>query len=219
MASGVGHFVSRIISGRNEYLITETQGIMNEEDMQRILKDLEDRGFDDGLLRWEVESKEALNLPAFTINREKNFGEDRMFYRLFFQWTEAIMGFELKAIHANHRMPVDIDRKFINGVDSIQLDKEMSGIDWGKHWETMLKNQVVREDSDQTADCIDSICQLLLHEAADVNLVGEQLMYKHWPPEYLPYFQETRRKSAVILSMVLPFPLIPTPTFLQTWHI
>lgn len=167
---------------------------MNEEDMQRILEDLADRGFNDDQLRREIENKEALGLPAFSIKREKNFEEEHMFYRLFFQWTESTLGFELTTIHANHRMPVDIDKKLVNGVNSIELDKELSGIDWVKYWESMLKGQAAEEISDQAAGCIDSIAQLLLYESLDVNLVGEQLMYKHWPPEIFDLFSKEPEK-------------------------
>ncbi|MEZ2442804.1 hypothetical protein AB6805_13865 [Chitinophaga sp. RCC_12] len=167
---------------------------MNEEDMQRILEDLADRGFNDDQLRREIENKEALGLPAFSIKRERKFEEERMFYRLFFQWTESILGFELTTIHANHRMPVDIDKKVVNGVNSIELDKQMSGIDWIKYWESMLKGQVAMDISAQAAGCIDNISQLLLYESPDVNLVGEQLMYKHWPPEVFALFSKAPEK-------------------------
>lgn len=180
---------------------------MNEEDMARILEDLANRGFNDDQLRTEIENKEALSLPAFSIQREKIFEEERMFYRLFFQWSESILGFELTTIHVNHRMAMGIDKKLVNGLNSIELDKEMSGIDWGEYWESMLKGQMPKEISDQAAGCIDSIAQLLLYGTADVNLVGEQLMYKHWPPEIFALFSKAPEKIHSLYEHNFSFPL------------
>ena len=162
---------------------------MSEEEMQDILKDLASRGFNDDHLRSEIERMEALGLPAFSITRVKNFGDERMSYRLQFEWLESSLSYEFTAIGANHRMPVDIAKKMVNGINSIQLDRDMSVIDWAKYWDSRFKGEPADENFDM-ACCIDGIAQLLLHESSDVNLVAEQLMYKHWPPEIFALFSK-----------------------------
>jgi len=158
--------------------------------MEDLLKDLAGRGFNDERLRADIEINEAYGLPRFSISRVKEFGEERMYYKLTFQWLDSSMGYEFTAIYANHRMPVDIDQCIVNGINSIWLDQEMSKINWPMYWESKRKEEPANEALEMAYQCIDGLAQLLLSESLQAKFTGESLMYKHWPSEIFRLFSE-----------------------------
>lgn len=184
---------------------------MSEEEMQDIIKDLASRGFKDEQLRSDIERIEALGLPTFNVTREKVFGAERMFYRLQFQWLEYNLGYELTAIAANHRMPVDIEQMIVNGINSQQLDKEMVAINWEKYWGHKLKVKPEDNFFDMAYNNIDALAQLLLNESANVNWVAEQLMYKHWPAEIFDMFSKDPQRMHNLFEHNFTFSINENP--------
>ncbi|WP_433903241.1 hypothetical protein [Sphingobacterium puteale] len=167
---------------------------MSEQEMQDLLDDLASRGFDDHQLRLDIDRNEAYGLPRFSISREKEFGEERMYYKLNFQWFESSLGYELTSIHANHRMPVDIDPIIVNGINSNDLDREMGEVNWLKYWESQLKDGPANEAMEIVPHCIDGLAQLLLSESLQAKFTGESLMYKHWPLEVFSKFSDEPKR-------------------------
>lgn len=154
------------------------------------MENLASRGFNDDQLRSDIDRNEAYGLPRFSISRKKEFGDELMEYRLNFQWLERSLAYELTAIHANHRMPLDIDQKIVNGINSIQLDQKMSIINWTKYWEIKQKGDTTDSEFEMVKECIDGLAQLLLSESSQVKFTADLLMYKHWPADMFAIFSE-----------------------------
>ncbi|WP_142685775.1 hypothetical protein [Chitinophaga polysaccharea] len=184
---------------------------MSEQEMQDLLDDLSKRGFNDDQLRQDIEKNEAYGLPRFSISRVKEFGEERMYYKLTFQWMESSLGYDFTAIHANHRMPVDIDQKIVNGINSIQLDKEMAKLNWPKYWESRLKAEPINREFEMVPHCIDGLAQLLLSESLQAKFTGESLMYKHWPFDVFKNFTEEPGRMRRLYEHVFSFDLEDHP--------
>ncbi|QIH33471.1 hypothetical protein [Sphingobacterium sp. DR205] len=163
---------------------------MNEQEMQEILENLASRGFDDHQLRLDIDRNMSYGLPRFSISIEKEFGAERMYYKLNFQWFESSLGYELTSIHANHRMPVDIDKIIVNGINSNDLDRDMTEVNWSKYWESKSNEGAAYEALAIVPHCIDGLAQLLLSESLQAKFTGESLMYKHWPLEVFSKFSE-----------------------------
>lgn len=163
---------------------------MNEQEIQILLEDLAGRGFDDAQLRKDIERNEALGLPVFSITRDKEFGDERMKYKLSFQWQESSLSYKLTSIDANHRMPIDIEEKKFGGFDTAILDKGMSMINWKQYWKDTLEGVKIPDSYPMAADHIDSLSQLLLSGISDAKHAAEELMYKHFPTDIFTIFSE-----------------------------
>ncbi len=163
---------------------------MNEQEMQEILENLASRGFNDDQLRSDIDRNEAYGLPRFSISRKKEFGDELMEYRLNFQWLERSLPYELTAIHANHRLPLDIDQNKVNVINSIQHDQKRLIINWTKYWEIKQKGDTTDSEFEMVKECIDGLAQLLLSESSQVKFTADLLMYKHWPADMFAIFSE-----------------------------
>ncbi|GEM_PF-965156 len=162
---------------------------MKQENLDIILNELDRRGFSDQLLAEEIKWLAAYNLPVFSLKRQKQFGGERIDYRLIFQWNDPELKYELKSIGVWHRMDVNFEPVTYLGIDIAALDKKMASINWEEYWELAKKGislaAVITDDINSSIKAISD----LLHEGnTEVQLIAEELMYKYFPAEIFVIF-------------------------------
>jgi hypothetical protein len=106
---------------------------MNQEQLQ--LEALSDQVRMTGLRDQYTDVQLKINLATATAQfsmpgREQIFGDDTLRSQLFFEKSAASGVYEFASFKGIFRKGISIEHKFINGIDTRQLEKDMQAIPW-----------------------------------------------------------------------------------------
>ncbi len=155
---------------------------MNREQGKELLDYLASLGFAGEKLATKLREKLQLNTPSFIVPDKISFGEEQMFFKLYFVKDQQFNAYRLQRYQATHRSPVLPEHAIINGIDTAALEERMKGQDWEMYF-NRPKDAV---DTTAVKDMLETT-QLLNKLSEGQNFDGieiqEELMYKYWPVE------------------------------------
>lgn len=123
---------------------------MNEK-VKELINFLSSLGFKGENLEKEIDKKFDLNMPVFVVRDKKMYGEEQMQFDLHLRKDFQFETYRLDKYKAIHRLPVIIEHKFINGIDTSKLEEQMKSVDWNIYFSN--PNSFSKEDQ-QMINCI-----------------------------------------------------------------
>jgi hypothetical protein len=155
---------------------------MNSEQEKELLDYLASLGFAGEKFTTQLREKLKLNTPNFMVPDKIPFGEEQMFFKLYFVKDQQFNAYRLQRYQATHRSPVLPEHKIINGIDTAALEERMKGQDW----EMYFNRPKDAADTPAIKDMLETTQHLnKLSEGQNFDgiEIQEELMYKYWPAE------------------------------------
>ena len=97
---------------------------------------LKSLGFEGDLLEDNIMKQCQEFQKSFQIEHRVAFGDELMRYRLRFAYDRQFQAYRITGYEATHRNHVDLDHKQIDGIDTADLERRISAIDWKEHFDS-----------------------------------------------------------------------------------
>ncbi|TYR37459.1 hypothetical protein FXV77_05495 [Sphingobacterium phlebotomi] len=155
---------------------------MDEKQLKQLMAGLDSRGFLGGTAEQDIAVYAALGLPLFSVNVQRDFGEERMFFKLTFELKEDQKNYELTNIHAKYRRPIVIDRQMAKEVDIPKLEDKMASVEWETYWRKVKLGLDTTDIGAKISSIYSGLASILNGEVQDRE-IALLIMYKYWPED------------------------------------
>lgn len=147
---------------------------MDQTSEKALLEYLSDLGFKGSQLEKDLQRQMALRLPAFQVKHQVDYGDERMFFELYFRRDHQFNSYRLEKYKATHRDAIIITHDIINGVDTRYLEEQMGWPDWKKVLTGDKRFAPVEET-------LEMLYMLTEGQNFDGIQIQQALMYKYFP--------------------------------------
>lgn len=151
---------------------------MNEK-VKELINFLSSLGFKGENLEKEIDKKFDLNLPVFVVKDKKMYGEEQMQFDLHLRKDFQFETYRLDKYKAIHRLPVIIEHKSINGMDTSNLEEQIKSVDWNIYFSN--PHSFSKEDQQKINTILSDLGRLDAEYNFDGRDIQQKLQFKYWP--------------------------------------
>lgn len=155
---------------------TQRNTMAENEKAEELINYLASLGFEGEKLRREIVQGYEDFQAGFTVHHRIPFGEELMRYELQFVYDRQFMAYRLRSFKATHRLPISIEHKIINGIDTGQLEEKMKDVDW----DDQIDKAIVGSETEEYRHVVSDLIQLTAEPNFDGEHIQSQLIFKYY---------------------------------------